>query len=78
MGSLATTRGLPESSSPKDISEASYKTVIVDVDGALARHDHVVKLKVDRARYLLWRRTILLKKLSQIELEIGSMLQEDL
>lgn len=74
MEDLVVRRGFPEVSSPTDTSGASYNNIIIEINKALARHEHVSKLKFERAKYLLWRHAVLAKKLASIDDELASML----
>jgi len=61
----------------ESIVEATLNPYRKEALSDLSRHTHVVKVKVARARYLLWKQSQLTKRLNAIEEELDAMLQED-
>lgn len=52
---------------------SSIKILSQIATSEIAHHEHVSRVKLARAKYLLWKKKLLLSKLSQIEDELAAM-----
>jgi hypothetical protein len=68
---------LPQPCNTEDNASPALKTFASEIEKDVARHSHLSKLKVERCRYLLFRRTQLQKKIELIDDELRGMIQED-
>jgi hypothetical protein len=77
MEALVPRPGSPEILCSKDYGASCLKKLSLANGRELARHAHLLQKKLERGRYLLWKRSVLMKKLQAIDDEILTMKQED-